>query len=132
MTGGHVAGYRAPATNGDLLSVPWHLGGSPGSRSAFADLGESVPVLAVHAKTRVLAEYVIELHNEELARRAAMMAAAREPTFAEGSAAWLAVYYRWLGSAARLLRLRSLAEGFDILAAGERARESGLRKARLR
>ena len=57
---------------------------------------------------------------------------ATPPTFAEGSAAWLAVYYRWLGSVARLLRLRSLAKGFVMLADGESARESGLRAARLR
>lgn len=54
------------------------------------------------------------------------------PTFAESSAAYLAGYYRLLGSVARLLRLRSLAEGFVMLADFESARAAGLREARLR
>jgi hypothetical protein len=40
----------------------------------------------------------------------------RPLTFNEAYAAYLAEYYRLLGSAARLLRLRSLAEAFAGLA----------------
>lgn len=56
----------------------------------------------------------------------------KPPTFAEASAAYLAGYYRLLGSVARALRFRSLAEGFTILADAENACAAALRTARFR
>ena len=58
--------------SGDLLSVPWHLGGSPDSRGAFADSGEGVPVMTVFAKSHELAVHVTALHNAEVIRREAL------------------------------------------------------------
>lgn len=78
---------RLPGMSRDILAAPWRLGDSPGSRGAFADLGDGTRVMAVFAKTHELAVHVTELHNDALAAREALLEAAGVEAIARRPAA---------------------------------------------